>query len=101
MLLEGSGDVAAPHHPVGSAVFGFAGWSDLERQRLVEKVLEFGRDEVDVATIKRHHNFEADHVGKDSYRHRKAVQASASLIGTKVTHFIEHTAAAEPDCLSP
>ena len=82
------------------AVFGFAGWSGSGKTTLVEKVLaHLAVNNVDVATIKHaHHNFEADHVGKDSYRHRKA-GARQVLVSSaqRSAHFIEHTAAAEPD----
>ena len=82
------------------AVFGFAGWSGSGKTTLVEKVVaHLAAKTIDVATIKHaHHNFEADHVGKDSYRHRKA-GARQVLVSSaqRSAHFIEHVAAAEPD----
>jgi molybdopterin-guanine dinucleotide biosynthesis protein B len=82
------------------AVFGFAGWSGSGKTTLVEKVVaHLAANNIDVATIKHaHHNFEADHVGKDSYRHRKA-GARQVLVSSaqRSAHFIEHAAAAEPE----
>ena len=56
------------------AVFGFAGWSGSGKTTLVEKIISHvSASGVNVATIKHaHHRFDADHAGKDSFRHREA-----------------------------
>ena len=56
------------------AVFGFAGWSGSGKTTLVERIIaHISATGIDVATIKHaHHDFDADHVGKDSFRHREA-----------------------------
>lgn len=55
-------------------ILGFAGWSGSGKTALLEKVigvLESGG--MVVSLIKHaHHDFEIDHPGKDSYRHRQA-----------------------------
>jgi len=84
------------------AVFGFAGWSGSGKTTLVEKVISALSDEgFNVATIKHaHHNFEADHIGKDSYRHRKAGSRQVLVSSAKRSaHFIEHADGVEPDLL--
>ena len=56
------------------AVFGFAGWSGSGKTTLVEKVIAYlSANGIEIATIKHaHHHFDADHEGKDSFRHREA-----------------------------
>ena len=65
------------------AIFGFAGWSGSGKTTLVEKVISYiSASGVDVATIKHaHHHFDADHPGKDSYRHRGRSAAGSGGIG--------------------
>jgi molybdopterin-guanine dinucleotide biosynthesis adapter protein len=55
-------------------VFGFAGWSGSGKTTLIERLIAlFVADGLRVATIKHtHHDFDLDHPGKDSWRHRKA-----------------------------
>lgn len=55
-------------------VFGFAGWSGSGKTTLIEQVIaQLAADGVRVALIKHaHHNFDIDHPGKDSHRHREA-----------------------------
>ena len=82
------------------AVFGFAGWSGSGKTTLVEKVIaHVSAGGVNVATIKHaHHHFDADHSGKDSFRHRKA--GSRQVLVSSVcrsAHFIEHGDRGEPD----
>ena len=55
-------------------VFGIIGWKNSGKtgllERLVENITSRG---FSVSTMKHaHHNFDIDHKGKDSYRHRKA-----------------------------
>ena len=82
------------------AVFGFAGWSGSGKTTLVEKVIaHVSAGGVNVATIKHaHHHFDADHAGKDSFRHREA--GSRQVLVSSVcrsAHFIEHGDRGEPD----
>lgn len=55
-------------------VIGFAGWSGSGKTTLVEQVIGLLEDRgLVVSLIKHaHHEFEIDHPGKDSYRHRQA-----------------------------
>lgn len=57
-----------------AAIFGFAGWSGSGKTTLIEQLIPcFIRRELRVALIKHaHHDFDIDHEGKDSWRHRKA-----------------------------
>lgn len=73
---------ARPQH-----VVGFAGYSGSGKTTLVEQVVaHFRQAGVVVSVIKHaHHNFDIDHPGKDSWRHRKAgahevLVASAYLV---------------------
>lgn len=55
-------------------VFGFAGYSGSGKTTLIEQLIpRFGARGLRVSLIKHtHHNFDVDHPGKDSYRHRAA-----------------------------
>ena len=82
------------------AIFGFAGWSGSGKTTLVEKVISYiSASGVDVATIKHaHHHFDADHPGKDSYRHREAGSRQVLVSSAyRSAHFIEHGEKGEPD----
>lgn len=82
------------------AIFGFAGWSGSGKTTLVEKIIShLSADGLDVATIKHaHHNFEADHEGKDSYRHRKAGSRQVLVSSAqRSAYFLEHMEGSEPD----
>lgn len=64
-----------PDRPGGPPrAFGFAGWSGSGKTTLIERLIPVlvARGLV-VALVKHaHHDFDIDHPGKDSYRHRKA-----------------------------
>ena len=82
------------------AVFGFAGWSGSGKTTLAEKIISFlSASGINVATIKHaHHRFDADHVGKDSFRHRQA--GSRQVLVSSVyrsAHFVEHGDGGEPE----
>ncbi len=64
-------------------VFGFAGWSGSGKTTLIEQVIaHLSLNGVRVGLIKHaHHDFDIDHPGKDSYRHRIA-GASEVLISS-------------------
>ena len=55
-------------------VFGFAGWSGSGKTTLVERLIPQLRDQgLAVSLVKHaHHEFDIDHAGKDSHRHREA-----------------------------
>ncbi|MDP1606281.1 MAG: molybdopterin-guanine dinucleotide biosynthesis protein B [Rhodocyclaceae bacterium] len=55
-------------------VFGFAGYSGSGKTTLIEQLIpRFAARGLRVSLIKHtHHNFDVDHPGKDSYRHRAA-----------------------------
>lgn len=55
-------------------VFGFAGYSGSGKTTLIEKLIPiFVSHGLKIALIKHaHHEFDIDHPGKDSYRHREA-----------------------------
>ena len=57
-----------------SRLFGLAGWSGSGKTTLAEKIIKiFVERGYSISSIKHaHHKFEADIVGKDSWRHRKA-----------------------------
>jgi len=82
------------------AIFGFAGWSGSGKTTLVEKIIaHISASGVDVATIKHaHHHFDADHAGKDSYRHREAGSRQVLVSSAyRSAHFIEHGDRGEPE----
>ena len=83
-----------------AAIFGFAGWSGSGKTTLVEKIIaHISAIGIDVATIKHaHHDFDADHVGKDSFRHREAGSRQVLVSSARRSaHFIEHYDNSEPD----
>ena len=80
--------------------FGFAGWSGSGKTTLVEKVIaRFSASGIDIASIKHaHHHFDADHAGKDSFRHREAGSRQVLVSSAcRSAHFIEHGDHGEPD----
>ena len=82
------------------AVFGFAGWSGSGKTTLVEKIISHvSASGVNVASIKHaHHHFDADHAGKDSFRHREAGSRQVLVSSAcRSAHFIEHGDRGEPD----
>ena len=69
------------HPSYGSRVFGFAGWSGSGKTTLIEQLIPcFTTRGLRVALIKHaHHDFDIDHEGKDSWRHRKAGAAQVLI----------------------
>jgi molybdopterin-guanine dinucleotide biosynthesis protein B len=55
-------------------VFGFAGWSGSGKTTLVERLIpQLRASGLTVSLVKHaHHDFDIDHTGKDSHRHRQA-----------------------------
>lgn len=66
-------------------VFGFAGWSGSGKTTLIEQLIALCvADGLRVATIKHtHHDFDLDHPGKDSWRHRQAGASEVLLAGNQ------------------
>ena len=63
-------------------VFGITGWKNSGKTTLVERVVaELSRRGYRVSTIKHaHHEFDIDHEGTDSYRHRAAGAVEVALV---------------------
>ncbi len=79
-------------------VFGFAGWSGVGKTTLIEQVIaHLAADGVRVALIKHaHHNFDIDHRGKDSHRHREAGAAEV-MVSSGKRWAIMHELRGEPE----
>jgi molybdopterin-guanine dinucleotide biosynthesis protein B len=72
-------------------IFGIVGWKNSGKTTLVEKLVAhiIGRG-YSVSTIKHaHHNFDIDHEGRDSFRHREA-GASEVLISSPKRFALMH-----------
>ena len=85
------------------AIFGFAGYSGSGKTTLAEKLIDyFYQKNIEIAVVKHaHHNFEADHEGKDSYRLR--VAGSRQVLVSSVTRsalFTENRSEEEPSLKS-
>ena len=81
------------------AIFGFAGYSGSGKTTLVEKLIRyFNQTKIETAVVKHaHHQFEADHRGKDSYRFRVAGSRQVLLSSsTRSAHFVENENKGEP-----
>ena len=92
------------------AIFGFAGYSGSGKTTLVEKLIRyFNQTKIETAVVKHaHHQFEADHKGKDSYRLRVAGSRQVLISScTRSAHFVENENKGEPglesllSCLEP
>ncbi|CAI8269491.1 MAG: Molybdopterin-guanine dinucleotide biosynthesis adapter protein [Alphaproteobacteria bacterium UBA4588] len=73
--------------------FGLAGWSGAGKTTLAEKLISsLVSQGFSVATIKHaHHEFDADVLGKDSWRHRKAGACQVIVSSAqRSAHFSEH-----------
>lgn len=70
--------------PASVPVLGFAGWSGSGKTTLIEQLLPcLVQRKLKIALIKHaHHDFDIDHEGKDSWRHRKA-GASQVLVSSQ------------------
>lgn len=79
-------------------LFGFAGYSGSGKTTLIEKLIPvFVSHGLRVGLIKHaHHDFDIDHPGKDSYRHRKA-GAKEVLIGSARRWALMHELGDEPE----
>jgi len=80
-------------------VFGIVGWKNSGKTGLMERlVAEFVSRGVKVSTIKHaHHDFEIDHEGRDSFRHRAAGATEIAIVsGTRWAMIHELQGADEP-----
>ena len=66
-------------------IWGVTGWKNAGKTGLMERlVAEFTARGLSVSTIKHaHHNFDVDHPGKDSFRHRDAGAQQVLLTSSK------------------
>jgi molybdopterin-guanine dinucleotide biosynthesis protein B len=80
-------------------IFGITGWKNSGKTTLTERlVAEFRRRGKRVATIKHaHHDFDIDHAGTDSFRHRAAGAGEVAIVsGRRWALMHELDGAAEP-----
>ncbi|MEO1563764.1 MAG: molybdopterin-guanine dinucleotide biosynthesis protein B [Pseudomonadota bacterium] len=63
-------------------VFGIVGWKNSGKTGLVERlVTEFSAKGITLSTLKHaHHEFEIDHEGRDSFRHRTAGAKEVAIV---------------------
>ena len=66
-------------------LFGIVGWKNAGKTTLVVRLVEhFTALGLNIATVKHaHHDFDIDHPGKDSYRHREAGAAQVVIASDK------------------
>ena len=79
-------------------IIGIVGWKDSGKTTLIEKLIPCFRAEgLKVATVKHaHHEFDIDHVGKDSYRHR-AAGANEVIVASAARWALIHELRDEPE----
>lgn len=65
-------------------LFGITGWKNSGKTTLTERlVLELTKRGYRISTVKHaHHNFDIDHVGTDSWRHRNAGAAEVAIVSS-------------------
>lgn len=78
--------------------FGFAGWSGSGKTTLIEQLIpRFTAHGLKVSLIKHaHHNFDVDHPGKDSWRHRQA-GCQEVMVGSGVRWALMHELRGAPE----
>ena len=79
-------------------IYGVTGWKNAGKTGLMERlVAEITARGLTVSTVKHaHHNFDVDHPGKDSHRHRVAGAHEVLLASQHRVALMHHPAA--PDC---
>lgn len=79
-------------------VFGFAGWSGSGKTTLIEQLIRrFSAQGLTVSLIKHaHHEFDLDHPGKDSFRHREA-GCREVLVTSAVRWALQHELRGRPE----
>jgi len=82
-------------------IFGISGWKNSGKTSLVERlVTEFTSRGLKISTIKHaHHDFDIDHEGRDSYRHREAGASEVLVSSDKRWALISELRGAEPPTL--
>ena len=82
-------------------IWGVTGWKNSGKTGLMERlVAEFTSRGVTVSTIKHaHHDFDIDHEGRDSYRHREAGASEVLVSSDKRWALISELREAEPPTL--
>lgn len=82
-------------------VIGVAGFKNSGKTTLVEKLVSHLTGlGYKVSTVKHaHHSFDIDHVGRDSFRHRKAGASEVAVISRERTAFIHELRGDEPPSL--
>ena len=65
-------------------LFGITGWKNSGKTTLTEKLVqELTKRGYRISTVKHaHHNFDIDHVGTDSWRHRNAGAAEVAIVSS-------------------
>lgn len=65
-------------------IFGITGWKNSGKTTLTEKLVqEFTKRGFNISTVKHaHHNFDIDHVGTDSWRHRNAGAGEVAIVSS-------------------
>lgn len=65
-------------------LFGITGWKNSGKTTLTERLVqELTKRGYRIATVKHaHHNFDIDHVGTDSWRHRNAGAAEVAIVSS-------------------
>ncbi len=66
-------------------IIGITGWKNSGKTTLTEKlVAELVKRGFRIATVKHaHHEFDIDHEGRDSYRHRKAGASEVAIVSSR------------------
>ncbi len=69
----------------GKRVFGVSGWKNSGKTTLVTRIVsELTARGFKVSTLKHaHHNFDIDHEGTDSFRHREAGAGEVAIVSAK------------------
>ena len=82
-------------------IFGISGWKNSGKTSLVERlVAEFTARGLKVSTIKHaHHEFDIDHEGRDSHRHRMAGASEVLVSSDMRWALISELRGAEPPTL--
>lgn len=65
-------------------VFGITGWKNSGKTTMTERLVqELTKRGYRISTVKHaHHNFDIDHVGTDSWRHRNAGAAEVAIVSS-------------------
>ncbi|TPF75281.1 molybdopterin-guanine dinucleotide biosynthesis protein B [Brucella gallinifaecis] len=65
-------------------IFGITGWKNSGKTTLTEKLVqELTKRGYKISTVKHaHHNFDIDHVGTDSWRHRNAGASEVAIVSS-------------------